>query len=231
MLLKSNVTAFSLPSDEWNTERLAKFTSSEIHSLMGEKGIGVGGYSYIYRKVGEELSGRPAKDDVLTAATAHGNEYELEGLKLFCERKEVPLFDGKYPIIQRLVTNGERFGSTPDGIWVLNESEDGLSYNVRTIEMKCPYSFDGYIKLWKCKTPVEVKKVEPKYYWQILDQMVVCDCLQGFLGVYQPFFKVGQLNIVEFRKIDLVPDFKLLIERKNQAVEIFNQVRSELMNS
>lgn len=192
---------------------------------MGVKGIGEGGLSYIYRKVGEAVSGVPCRDEIVTAATVHGNTYELDAIRMFAAKQNTA-----FPILQKMVVDADSgFGTTPDAIWIVNESEDGTAYNAKTIEAKCPYSFDAYIRLWKCKTPEDVKKEEPKYFWQILDQLLVCDCLVGYLVVYQPFFKFGQLNIVEFRKINLIPDFKLLGERKKLAVEIFNDTRNQLM--
>ena len=56
MLKKESITPVIMGTDEWFAGRLGRFTSSEIYHLMGAKGIGEGGLSYIYRKVGEELS-------------------------------------------------------------------------------------------------------------------------------------------------------------------------------
>jgi hypothetical protein len=225
MLLKKNITDFSIMTDEWRNSRLGKFTSSEIHYLMGAKGIGEGGLSYIYRKVGESVSGIAARDEVTTAATVHGNTYELEAIKRF------GLLQGQnFPVIQRMIFNEETgYASTPDAIWIEKESTDGLAYMAKTIECKCPYSYDGYIRLWKCKTALDVKKEFPAWYWQVIDQLSVCDCLHGFLVCFQPYFKVGQIGVVEFRKIDLVADFKLLTERKALATEIFNNTRNEML--
>lgn len=225
MLLKSNISDIVIHSDAWFQGRLAKFTSSEWHFLMSEKGIDKTGLNYIYRKVGEELTGLPCRKEVSTEATEHGHIYEPEGIRAFGLKMGI-----EFLVTQKLITNTDkRQGSTPDAIWVHNESTDKLSYNVSTLEQKCPPTYDNYIKLWKCKTPADVKKVEPKYYWQVIHQMMVCDCLKGYFSVFHPFFKVGQLNIVEFRKIELATEFKLAAERGRQAMQLFEETRNEMM--
>ena len=227
MLNKDSISGIVMHSDAWFQNRLGKFTSSEFYLLMGAKGISEGGLSYVYRKIGEELTGLPCRREVSTEATEHGNLYEMENLKMFGNKMGL-----EFMITQKLITPPDsRHSSTPDALIVHSESQDGLCYNVSTVEAKCPMSYDGYIKLWKCKTPMDVKSKEPKYFYQILHQMWVCGALVGYLSVYHPHFKAGQLNIVEFKKIDLLDEFKLLTQRGKEAIEIFESVRNEMLNS
>jgi hypothetical protein len=232
MLLKSKISQHQLSldpalNDAYYQAKLGKFTSSEFHYLMGVKGIGEGGLSYIYRKVGEVLSGRPARPDISTAATEHGLTHEREGLTVFGKKMELESM-----LVQRLILDEDGVsGGTPDGLIVLNESTDGLSLNVKSCEIKCPITFDGYIRLWKCKTPNELKEECRAFYFQVLHQMMICDCLSGYFIVYQPFFQQGQMRIIEFKKIDLIADFKLMAERKAQAINIFETTLNEMKNS
>ena len=46
---------FSQGTDEWLSIRKGKFTASEIHKLMGQRGFGDTGMTYILEKVTEEL--------------------------------------------------------------------------------------------------------------------------------------------------------------------------------
>jgi len=232
MLLKSKISEHQLSLDpllneKYNQAKLGKFTSSEWHYLMAEKGLGSAGLNYIYRKVGEVMTGMKCRPDISTAATEHGLSYEREGLIKFGEKMGLQSL-----LVQRLILDEDgRCGGTPDGLIVLNESTDGLSLNVQTCEIKCPLSFDGYIRLWKCKTPEDLKKEAREYYYQVLHQMSLCDCLVGWFIVYMPFFKSGQMNIIEFRKINLIPEFKLMNDRKVEATKIFNQILEELTNN
>src|SRR5258707_6629249 len=148
MLLKSHITNIEIHSDAWFAGRLAKFTASEIHHLMGEKPFTQGALSYIYRKVGEELSGLPCRDEVDTNATRHGNLYEPEAIQKFGEREGL-----QFVVTQKLIHNPEtRFSCTPDALIINKENIDELSYNVSTLEVKCPSSYDAYISLCLCET-------------------------------------------------------------------------------
>ena len=229
MLLKSKISDLQISLDpalneKYDAAKLGRFTSSEFHYLMAEKGIGSAGLNYIYRKVGEAMTGMKSRTDISTPATEHGLTYEREGLIKFGKQMGLESL-----LVQRLILDEDGYcGGTPDGLIVLGESVDKLYYNVQTVEIKCPLSFDGYIRLFKCKTPEDLKREERAYFYQILHQMYICDCLIGYGVFYHPFFKSGQMNVIEFRKINLVPEFKLIAERKLQAIEIFNSTIKEL---
>ena len=229
MLLKSKISDLQISLDpalneKYDAAKLGRFTSSEFHYLMAEKGIGSAGLNYIYRKVGERMTGMKCKTDISTIATEHGLTYEREGLIKFGKQMGLESL-----LVQGLIIDEDGYcGGTPDGLIVLGESVDKLYYNVQTVEIKCPLSFDGYIRLFKCKTPEDLKREERAYFYQILHQMYICDCLIGYGVFYHPFFKSGQMNVIEFRKINLVPEFKLIAERKLQAIEIFYSTIKEL---
>jgi len=228
MLLLENITGASMDRDEWVKSRIGRFTSSENYLLMSPQKLSQAGINYIYRKVGEKTSERPCRDEVLSVAIAHGNTYELEGLEKYRQFKGIKEFQ----CIRVFVKDGERFGSTPDAIQCLSVNSDG-SLNVKVIEVKCPYSFDAYIRLWKCTTPADIREEEFKYYIQVLDQMIVCGALTGALVIYQPFFKEGGLRVIEFKSTDklIYEDMKLLNTRKLIAEEMFNKLREEIVNS
>lgn len=226
MLKIANITNIQMLSEEWFRGRLAKFTSSEWHYWMGDKPHTVGAMSYTYRKIGEEMTGFACRDEVDTKATEWGHTYEAEGIKAFQQAKEV-----EFIVTQKLITEeGSRFGSTPDFLVPLMKSADGLYYDVITGEVKCPPSYDKYIALARCRTPAQVKATNKEYFWQVIDQMYNCDALRGFLVIYHPLFKTGGLNIIEFRKLLLREEFKLMEERKKIAIATFNEVREEMFN-
>lgn len=229
MLLKSKISDLQISLDpalneKYDAAKLGRFTSSEFHYLMAEKGIGQAGMNYIFRKAGEVMTGMKCKTDISTIATEHGLTYEREGLIKFGKQMGLESL-----LVQRLIIDEDGYcGGTPDGLIVLGESVDKLYYNVQTVEIKCPLSFDGYIRLFKCKTPQDLKKEAREYFYQVCHQMYLADCLVGWFVCYHPFFKSGQMNIIEFRKIDLIADFKMINERKQQAITIFNDTIKEL---
>ncbi len=245
MLKKSQISPIKVHSEAWFTARLAKFTSSEIHYLTYPSGLTDGSISYIRRKVGEELTGKPCREEFSTPATAHGLQYEAEAVRKFGIKQGL-----KFIIVQQLIIVPDtRFGSTPDGLIVVRISPDELEYEVETVEVKCPPTFDAYIELFECETPAAVKKAKREYYWQVLDQMVVTGAKRAHFVVYHPDFKAGNHKSIVFeplapqldkngqpeldkngRKIfPIKDDITLLKIRKQMALEKFDEIRAKLM--
>lgn len=233
MLLKTKISRIKILSDEWFENRLGKLTSSEIFNLMGDRFWTTGCQSYIYRKVGEMIAGRSVKGEIETEATAWGLVHEADAIKKFAISKGL-----EYIICQQLITEpGSRFGSTPDGLIIHRESADKTAYDVSTIEIKCPPTYNNYVSLALCETPEHLKNENKKYYWQVLDQMENCDALVAYFVVYHPDFKNGNMRVIEFRKMQNVDgkypianDIKLLKERKQMAVEKMTEVYEKLQS-
>lgn len=237
MLLKSKISKIEALSSEWHENRLGKFTSSEIHFLTADKFLTTGALSYIYRKVGEVMTGKSIKNDIDTEATRWGAMEEANAIRLFAKWKNLDFI-----ICQQLITEqGSMYGSTPDGIIVHKESECKTMYDVSTVEVKCPPTYANYVGLALCETPQDLKKQNSQYYWQVIDQMLNCDCLVGYFIVYHPDFKKGNMRIIEFRKMQktgiengkeitfpIAKDIKFLKERKEMAIEHFNKVKYQL---
>lgn len=225
MLKKSNITNIQMLSDEWFMNRLARFTASENHYLCSDKFLTIDANKYVLRKVYEELSGLPSKDPVNTSATEHGHKYEAEGIREYGK-----LIGLEFVVVQKLIhAEGARFSATPDFLIYHNESQDKQFWNVTTGEVKCPLG-ENFMALALCKTPSEVLKVNKVYYYQVLFQMDACDSLNGVLVIYNPFVKVGKLNVINFRKLELRAEFKLIAERKIMAEQQFNKIRDEFLN-
>lgn len=237
MLKKSSITRKNILSDEWYDGRIGKFTSSEIHYLCGDKFETTGCLNYVYRKVGEQLTGKSVKNDIDVEATRWGAAFEADAIKKFAKWKGLT-----YIVCQQLVTEeGSMFGSTPDGLIVNRVNSDDTAYDVTTVEVKCPQTYANYVSLALCRTPQDVKLTDKKYYWQVIDQMLNCECLVGYFVCYHPDFKEGNMNIVEFRKMQeigfengneikfpLVKDMAFLSDRKVLAVKKFNEIRQKV---
>lgn len=226
MLKKDRISGITIFSEEWQNNRLGKFTSSRIHALVADKPYSKGFMSYIYQKVGEELTGKQIyENEPETDAMQWGIENEPIALQKFGKVKGLDFL-----VVQQLIIVPDtRYMGTPDALIVMNESVDQSAYNVATVEVKCFPSFQSYVTLALCKTPSDVKKAFPYVYWQIIDQMLICDCLNGYCVAYHPQFRAGNLNIVEFRKIELIEDFKFLNERKKMATEKFDEIRTQMI--
>lgn len=230
MLLKTKISEHQLSLDpvlneKYNAARLGKFTASRISCCMMPKGIGDGGLSYIRSRIWEDLSGVTSDKDVSTEEMQWGLEYERTALKEFGELKGLD-----YILTQRLVFEpGTKFGCTPDGLWVKSESSDKLSYEVSTIEVKC-YQPANHMKCVVCATPEEIRDKDFSAYCQTIMQMDECGALVGYLCYFNPMLNHGRLRVIEFRKINLVPDFKLLNERKVEIIKKYEQEKEILLN-
>ncbi len=223
MLHKNHICQVEVYTDQWFRIRLGRFTSSRIHCLMGEEPFSKGAMTYIYHKVGEVLTGQTtAEDEVIEDEnTAWGNQYEPEAVNQFGVKMNL-----QFLAVQKLILAEEsQFSSTPDAIWIKGICKNQDEYNVRTVEVKCPRKYHKFIPYYLCETPHHVKKLNPVYFWQVLDQMMNCGSAVGYLAFYHPLFpKDRNMRIIEFNKMDLWDEFKLLQERKKLAVEKFNEV-------
>lgn len=235
MLQKSRISGFISGTESWGTARLAKFTSSNAYKLCGTRGLGDLGYNYIRTRIGEEMTGISSDKDLDLEQFRWGLHYEAEAVN-----KYGLYFGLKFIVVQQLIVNG-RFGSTPDGLIILSESPDKKEYQAETLEVKCPPSYDAYIKLFECNCPKELKECEPKYYWQVIDQMEMADAFIGNFMAYHPEFKAGNMRMIKFDKrysetnkndqkiYPINEDIKLLKIRKSEAEAEFNKRRDMLL--
>jgi hypothetical protein len=239
MLKKSKISNIEIHSDEWHKGRLAKFTSSGAYNLMGT------GYDrYVRLKVGEAItglsraSGLSGTGEINTEHTMWGSEYEEEAVRKLGIKLGVDFL-----IVQKLISEeGSRFGSTPDGLKVNRVSPDDTEYEVEPIEVKCPPTFDNYLLLWECETPSDLKVARKEYYWQVLDQMDICDSLIGHFAAYHPDFKSGNMRHIVFnlmrpeekkgqKTFPLFNDMKALRSQKAKAVQDFELLVNKLIAS
>lgn len=221
MLHKSWISDIQIYTEKWDEIRKGKFTSSRIHAIMGDKPLLPGAMTYIYQKAGEFVTKQTLADDsdviIEDENTAWGLQYEPEALNFFGLIKNL-----KYLITQKIIfdPNGHA-SSTPDALWVMDTSvfkED--CYNVATVEVKCPRKYHKFFPLFECQTPEDLKKFNKNYFWQVVDQMTICQAAIGYFVCYHPLFPVpNNIRIIEFKKIDLWKDFILLEQRKTQAIE------------
>lgn len=229
MLKVSHISDIAIYSTEWDAARLGKFTSSNFHRVMQDKEFSEGAMTYIYQKVGEELTGKTtAEDEVIEDEnTQWGKDNEPDAIKEFGKLKNL-----EFIVTQKIIFDPEtRFSSTPDAIWVHGKSvlKDD-EYNVSTLEVKCPRKYHKFIPLYACKTPEQLKSFNKSYYWQVLHQMETCDSAIGYFACFHPLFpETSRFNVIEFKKIELWDDFKKIKERKKLVLEKFEEIRNGLL--
>lgn len=227
MLKKSHISNIEIYSEDWHKHRLGKATSSKMFTICGADGFGKSGESYIYQKVGEYLTGQSnEKEFEFDEDLDWGKMYEVQGIRAFAKKMGIDLL-----VSQKMVSEpGGNFSSTPDAIWVHGECKiDTNEYNVSTAECKCPRTYHNFIPKFLCKTPADLYKINKSDFWQTIDQMHQCGASKGYFFVYHPYFPEGSnLNIIEFRQMELWKEFKLLADRKKEFVRRFEETRLKM---
>lgn len=228
MLLKSRISQINIVEGQgvnelWRQARLSLFTSSQIHNLCNPKGFGKEGRNYIRSRVFEAIARIPADPEITTMSTIHGLVEEGFGIKAYTDQRGI---DPRQVVVQKLIY-GEtpQYACTPDGIYCMNESTDGLSWNVEAWETKC-YQPKRHMEMLEAETAADLKTVNDECFWQICDQLLNVNCLNGKAIFFHPAMPLdkGGLHVINFRQRDLTIDLKFLRQRKKEATDEFNRL-------
>ena len=235
MLATSKIkTDIEVHKEDWHKLRLGKFTASRIGELMGKNSANgtftAGAMSYIEDLAGEIITGKRSDQEIFTKAIDWGNAHEPEAID------EVAGILGK-PAMRHnetgtthfIILNDEYTSCTPDALLcetdpehILNKEENSLK--VSPLEVKCPFTFNSFIKLYRAQNPADLQEINKDYYWQILSQMLFTKSLKGYFAVYHPYFE-KRVRIIEFITPDILYDFEKLQKTLHYAkVELENLV-------
>jgi len=150
-------------SIEWHEQRLGRFTASEIHKLMGIKGLGETGKSYAFDKAVETVFGE-VEENFISYDMQNGIDTEPIAFKKFAELKSLQFIEvsdcGFFNI-------GENAGASPDGL----VGTDAI------LEIKCPKA-NTFFKL------VATNTIDPKYYYQMQMQMMATNRKKAYFFNY-----------------------------------------------
>lgn len=148
-------------SQEWFNIRKGKITSSEIHKIMGDpKGkepITDTAKTYLLEKVSESLGG--FAQSATGPAIEWGTELEELAANIYAEKKGVVVEKASF------IVYNDHYGGSPDGL----VAPDGI------IEIKCPYVSANHFKHGLIRTPADLKKTAPAYYYQCISNMLCAD--------------------------------------------------------
>ena len=98
-------------SEEWRKQRHGKFSASEIHKLMGVRGLGETGKSYAIEKAIEELYG-DVDENFISYDMERGIELEPLAFAKFKELKSLEFID---VLNCGFFTLSDSAGASPDG--------------------------------------------------------------------------------------------------------------------
>lgn len=161
-------------SPKWFEQRQLKLTSSDIDTVLGHNK---------YAKPEEVLFKKNGVRKPFTGnhATRHGEKYEDEAIRLYCERYDKKTFS---------------FGLIPHPtISFLAGSPDDITYDGIVVEVKCPL-----------RRKIVLGEIPEHYQSQIRMNMEIADLDRGVFIEYQPceVFGTEVLNVVH---IDRDPEW------------------------
>lgn len=183
-------------SDAWHSVRLGRFTSSEIHKLIGEPktknqwGLTDTASTYIKEKAAEILTGRPQLSPD-TIATQWGVEQEVVCKSLMQDRGYVIEETGFHPY-------EDHAGGSPDGFIIAKETS--------VLEIKSPFHSVNHIKHLIIQDQDELKKVCKEYYWQVQANMLFTGKQSALFVSFDPRMSGKELHLlpVEVNTTDIV---------------------------
>lgn len=140
-------------SEEWFNQRLGKFTSSNIHKLMGIKGLGETGNTYCFELAVDLVEGRDLGDNLVTFDMQRGIDLEPFAIEKFTE-----LMSLRFVKVEQtgFIELNDYTGSSPDSL----VGDDGV------LEIKCPKR-DNFFKI----VANDYEAIKKEYFLQMQHQM------------------------------------------------------------
>lgn len=208
---------------EWYSQRLFRFTSSELDNLLSEpktkadKEAGTlseSSKSYVYDKISEYITNGTILDykELNTKEIRWGEKYEDEARCKYEDQtgNKVDLC-GFFPY-------RDYFGGSPDGL----VGDEGM------IEIKCPYNGSVHVRYMLLKTQEDLKRLKRDYYAQIQGNFIVtgrkwCDFISYDPRVQNP---VLSLKILRVERDEPFIDF--CIKQLEKANRYKEEIKNEL---
>lgn len=204
--------------EDWAADRLGKFTASQFYRLMTEPrskadkeagNLSQGAMTYVMECVAEHITGKTAKEEFDSKATAWGNEHEPLAKSIY-----EAVFDCKVDY-SGFVEYSERAGGSPDGL----VGNDG------GVEFKCPFTITSHLTHLMLTDSPALKAEKPEYYWQCLGCMLITNRKWWDFVSYQPYFPAKhQLKRLRVNRKDVMDDVVLLDEKLERAEQEFNSL-------
>lgn len=169
---------------EWKSERLGKFSASEIGKLMikgrsKDQYFGDGAITYIESRAAEIFNQLPVTDLEGMKAIEWGNQHEAAAALAFSEKigVEIEYFGKSNPTFYPYEPVKLWAGGSPDGI--VPTEKAGL-------ELKCPENSTQHIKFWRMKEAIDLKDEKPLYYGQVQFNMMCTGYRKWYFVSYDP---------------------------------------------
>jgi len=185
-------------SKEWFDLRLGRFTASQIDNILGVKGLGLTGESYIFEKAAEIVFGADEDESFVSYDMQRGTELEPIAFAKFKELKELEFIDVQETSFFVL---GDHAGASPDG----------LVGNDAILEIKCPRP----MKFFKLVKDNQIDKV---YMSQMQMQMLCTNSVRAHFFNYIIYNGVEMWHEIIVDRDEKI--IKLIKDRLAEAVKI-----------
>ena len=212
-------------TDEWFLQRKGKITSSEVAAIIGKgKSLPFSqtGYSYLDEKVDEALTSDEEfiwfkrEYEVRNKAMSWGTVYEPCARDFYSEQTGIKVKESGY------VKYSELSGGSPDG----------LIKDCGVIEIKCPFNGANHIQFLRMKTWEDLKRLNPKYYWQcVMNTMITGSDYCDFIS-YDPrkpdHLKMAVIRI-ERDETEMLVLRERLVEAEKYITDSINEIYANIL--
>ena len=198
-------------SDEWFEARKGRFTASEIHKLLGVKGLGLTGESYIFEKAIEDVYGLDEDDNFTSFDMQRGVTLEPLAFRKFKENKELEFLEVNEATF---FPYGEHAGASPDG----------LVDNDAILEIKCPRSTKFFNLVAK-----GIDAIDKEYYYQMQMQIMCTNSIKAYFFNYIIFNGQEMWHEIEIQRDEKVID--LIKSRIEEAIVLKKEFMQYLTNN
>ena len=199
-------------SIEWLDARNGKITASQAFKIMGARGLGKTGESYICELIASDMGA--IEDIPETYAMRYGHETEPIAREYFelstnCDVIEKGFISPDF---------NKNIGFSPDGY--IKGKKIG-------IEIKCPLKPANHVKHMTIKNADDLKKIEPQYYWQVMFSLYCSGFDSWYFISFNPQFTgINRMIIVSIQPNE--SDFELIKERLLAAKILKSEIESKI---
>lgn len=211
---------------EWHRERLGKITGSQVGELMNkgklkDSEFSQKGLSYLENIAFQQrIDRRIIEDDfmfseyldetgVSSKAMKYGTQREPDARELYSL-----LTHNNVEEVGCIIHNSIKgFGSSPDGIICQGEG---------VIEIKCPTPQTYFHYLLTIKSPEDLKKEVPGYYWQCMAHMAVTGARWCDFIIYGPYDEKEKMRIISILRNE--EEIALLENKVKKGLNYINKL-------
>lgn len=198
-------------SNDWFDARKGRFTASEIHKLLGVRGLGQTGESYCFEKAIESVFGLDEDDTFTSSDVQRGITLEPLAFRKFKEQKEFDFLDVQETTF---FPYGEHAGASPDG----------LVGNDAILEIKCPRPNKFFNLVVKGK-----EAIDKEYIVQMQMQMLCTNSVKAYFFNYIIFNGVEMWHEIEVERDEKM--IELIKERINEAIKVKQEFMQYLITN